>query len=334
MSYSKTLASYSSLPPGLTSFPKTIYLFSQSDIVPILGPSLAVSLVLGGPTDVKSFILGFIWLELHLLTFEIKNQIIGLEEDRLSKPNRPVVSGRISPDAAQKLYIFVGAIAVVYSVYHQLVLCSTIYMVAIWCYNEVGMSRNWFLKSFLGAVGYVCYCWGTTIIFDHGNPLTRTSIIAVAISGLVHTTTGHAQDFRDRFGDASIGRKTLVHILPPRVARWTLMALVAAWTGGLVHLWEPPVAITVAFSLLACISTVKFILDHSVEADRDSYFWYNLWLITAHFLPIFKRIADESSNALQMQKRHCNFKFGLLKRDLYLLNFTQLEAGISLSHKA
>ncbi|KAJ7693962.1 UbiA prenyltransferase family-domain-containing protein [Mycena rosella] len=239
----------------LLGFPKTIFLFSQSDTVPILGPSLAVSMVLAGPTDPKAFICGFLWLELHLLTFEM----IGLEEDRLSKPNRPIVSGRISLESAKILYLCVGALSFLYSVYHRVVLCSAIYMVAIYCYNERGMAGNWFLKSFLGSFGYMCYCWGTTIIFDHGNDLSRTSVIAVAISGLVHTTTGHAQDFRDRFGDAAIGRKTLAILLPPRFARWSLMGF--------------------------------FILDHSVEADRKSYWWYNMWLITAHFLPIFKRIA-------------------------------------------
>jgi hypothetical protein len=75
------------------------------------------------------------------------------------------VSGRISSDAAQTLYLCVGTISVLYSAYHNLVFCSTIYMIAIYCYNEGGMSRNWFLKSFLGSLGYVCYCWGTAVVF-------------------------------------------------------------------------------------------------------------------------------------------------------------------------
>ncbi|KAJ6538462.1 UbiA prenyltransferase family, partial [Mycena vulgaris] len=240
-----------------------------------------------GPTDFTAFACGFLWLELHLLTFECKCQIVGLEEDRLSKPNRPIVSGRISIEAAQTLYLCVGALSVLYSVYHRVLLCSIVYMVAIYCYNEGGMSRNWFLKSFLGALGYVCYCWGTTIVFDHGKDLSRTTIIAVAVSGL-----GHARDFRDRFGDAAIGRKTLAILLPPRFARWSLMVLIAAWTVGLVYLWKPPPSATLIFSLLGCISTVKFVLNHSVEADRESYWWYNMWLISAHLLPTFKRIAD------------------------------------------
>ncbi|KAJ7211436.1 hypothetical protein C8J57DRAFT_1539551 [Mycena rebaudengoi] len=202
----------------------TVYFFSQSDIVPILGPSLAVSMVLAGPTDFKAFVLDFLWLEFHLLTFEIKNQIVALEEDCLSKPNRPIVSGRLSIEAAQRLYIFVAALAFAYSAYHRIVLCSAIYMIAIYCYNEGGI---WVRVLLLGDHDNFWY---------HGKCLSRTSTIAIVLSGLLHATARHAQDFRDRFGDAFIGRKTLPLMLPPHIARWSLMLLVVAWTAVLIRL--------------------------------------------------------------------------------------------------
>ncbi|KAJ7176409.1 UbiA prenyltransferase family [Mycena crocata] len=269
----------------------TLLLFSQSDAVPILGPSLAVALVLAGPTDLMAFSQGFLWLELHLLTFEIKNQITGLEEDRLSKPNRPIAAGRLSIPAAQKLYLLFGALSFVCSIYHGVKRCSAVYLVAIYCYNEGELSRQWFLKSLLGAIGYVCYCWGTTVIFDHGDKLSTVSIVAIAMSGLIHTTTGHAQDFRDRLGDAAIGRKTLPLLLPPRLARWSLALLIATWTAALIRLWAPPPPVSIVFALLCLTSAAKFIRHDSIEMDRISYWWYNMWLIAAHLLPIFTRIA-------------------------------------------
>ncbi|KAJ7222191.1 UbiA prenyltransferase family-domain-containing protein [Mycena pura] len=268
-------------------FFKTILLFSKSDLVPILGPSLAVAMVLAGPTDIISFITGFFWLELHLLTFEIKNQIVGVEEDRLSKPYRPVAAGRLCVSAAQRLYVVVGVCAFAWSVYLGLALCSAVYMVAIYCYNEGGMSRHWFLKSFLGSIGYVCYCWGTTTIFDHGNPLSTVSVTAIAMSGLLHVTTGHAQDFRDLEGDAAIGRKTLPMLLPSSLARWSLALLLATWTSALVRLWAPPAPAALALALFALAAVTALVRANSVAADRAAYWWYNMWLITAHFLPLF-----------------------------------------------
>jgi hypothetical protein len=212
---------------------------------------------------------------------------------------------------AQKLYVVVGALSFAWSMYHGVVVCSAVYLIAIYCYNEIGMSRHWFLKSFLGSIGYVCYCWGTTVIFgthfefflnpllihfhaDHGNALSNISITAIATSGLLHTTTvrffhrppllssdgriiqGHAQDFRDRPGDAAIGRKTLPLLLPPRLARWSLAALLATWTFLLIRLWAPPHAVSLLLALLALTAATKFIRDHTVEADRDSYWYYNV----------------------------------------------------------
>ncbi|KAL1727568.1 hypothetical protein EV714DRAFT_253745 [Schizophyllum commune] len=53
----------------------TGYLFSKSDVVPILGPVLCMSTVLVGPTDPLAFLEGFVWVELHLMAFETKNQV-------------------------------------------------------------------------------------------------------------------------------------------------------------------------------------------------------------------------------------------------------------------
>ena len=69
----------------------TGYLFSKSDIVPILGPAvcprkqrdmhgplidvfaqLSMSMVLAGPTDLVAFLEGFAWTELHLMAFEVR----------------------------------------------------------------------------------------------------------------------------------------------------------------------------------------------------------------------------------------------------------------------
>jgi 4-hydroxybenzoate polyprenyltransferase len=122
---------------------------------------------------------------------------------------------------------------------------------------------------------------------------------------------GHAQDFRDRSGDALLGRKTIPLILTQGVARWSLLLFMFAFTYGLILLWEPPPLIAAGFILVCIITTVKFVANYSEEEDRKSFRWYEashifsflnlsgltfalpqIWLICAHILPIFKRVSN------------------------------------------
>ncbi|KAJ7657261.1 UbiA prenyltransferase family-domain-containing protein [Mycena polygramma] len=279
----------------------TAYLFNKYDIVSTLGPVIVVGSVLSGIPDLNSLLHGLLWQELHLIAFEIQNQITGLEEDKLSKPTRPLVSGRLTVRTAQRIYLLLIVLSLSNSAYHGIVPCSLLHLVSMCTYNELGLSRYWALKSFLGSLGYVSYSWGVTVIYDHGRPLTKTSIVAIILNGLIFTTTGHAQDFRDRQGDAAIGRTTLAHVLPQTFARWSLMVLIFTWTAFLIHLWGPPVAVSVSFFALAAQSTIGFVRDYSEQADEVSYQWYNIWLITAHMLPLFRCLAQSSNEVSLLQ---------------------------------
>ena len=48
---------------------------------------------------------------------------------------------------------------------HGLLVPSVIYLTAIVAYNELSLARNWFFKSVLSAIGYVCYTWGMCVCF-------------------------------------------------------------------------------------------------------------------------------------------------------------------------
>jgi len=91
-------------------------------------------------------------------------QIIGIDEDKLCKPYRPFPSGRISRECGEFLYLLAVAICIAISVYNGLTTVSLVYMLAIWLYNEAGLSMYPLPKNVLGAVGYMCYSWGTTYI--------------------------------------------------------------------------------------------------------------------------------------------------------------------------
>lgn len=208
-------------------------------------------MVLAGPTDWSSFSMAFIWLELHLLAFDVSSysnrlwhlpsdiswrlktryvrpywnrhrpyilqqlaQIIGIEEDKLSKPYRPFPSGRISLQHGQLLYLCVMASCIVISICNRLTAVSFIYMLSMWLYNEVGLSMHPISKNLLCAIGYMCYSWGTTyiigkffvslfsaaftfaplLLLGRHQPMSSTSTTAIFLSGLIFFTTVRAVD--------------------------------------------------------------------------------------------------------------------------------------------
>jgi 4-hydroxybenzoate polyprenyltransferase len=154
----------------------------------------------------------FILLQ-HTNNIQLLEQMLGVEEDKLCKPNRPFPSGRVSSESGQSLYLSVIAICIAASVYHGLTAVSLAYMLAIWLYNEFGLSTYPIHKNVLGAVGYVCYCWGTTYIIGkpllrritrtesklfyigHHQPMSSTSTTAILFSGLIFTLTVQSFNF-------------------------------------------------------------------------------------------------------------------------------------------
>ncbi|EEB91805.1 hypothetical protein MPER_09780, partial [Moniliophthora perniciosa FA553] len=142
----------------------TLFLFTKSDTILVVVPSVTVAFVAAGPTDLMTFFQALLWLELHLLAFNIRNQTLGIEEDKLCKPHRPFASNRVSLDFALPMYIVAVAVAVCYSFYHGLQLLTLTYFLGTTAYNEFGLAKSLILKSPMGAGGYMCYCWGPTYI--------------------------------------------------------------------------------------------------------------------------------------------------------------------------
>ncbi|KAF9000820.1 UbiA prenyltransferase family [Cyathus striatus] len=258
------------------SFLYTLYLFTKSDTLLVIVPMLTVAVVLAGPGDIYTFLISFLWLELHLLAFEIKNQLIGVDEDRICKPYRPFPSDRITLSQGNALYYSVVATCFLFSLFHGLLLVTSVYFLATVSYNEFELAANPIAKSPIGAIGYMCYCWGTTYILGQHVSLSMTSVKAIVASGLIFSLTGHAQDFKDRSGDAVLGRKTIPIVFSQFTARWSLVLAMFGFTWGLIIIWGPPMIVSVIFVLLSAICSFQFLNDHSEVSDRKSFKWYEV----------------------------------------------------------
>ncbi|KAL1756676.1 UbiA prenyltransferase family-domain-containing protein [Schizophyllum commune] len=265
----------------------TLHLFNKTDITTTVLPivlygQMGIGLALAQPTNPFAILRGFVWLQLHLVAFEI----VGLEEDRIAKPFRPIVAGRISLDGANRLYNAFVVLSLVMSAWYGGITASLIHLASMTVYNQGGLASNWFLKSAIGALGTSCYCWGVTLMMNDGKPLSDTARLAITLCFLNFLTTGHAQDFRDRAGDAAIGRKTLAVILPQTSGRWLLLTLIFFWSIGLAQLWHVPAGVVLVNLSLAGACGIRLVIDYSEASDKAAYWWYNDsaqdpdWLLT------------------------------------------------------
>lgn len=148
---------------------------------------------------------------LYIYAFDIANQINGLDEDRINKPDRPLCSGRVSLQGVySRWYATTAAHLITGTVWG--VLPWTALWVFITIYTSFyGGDKHWVTKNLIFmSVGSLCLlqsAWGLVL------PITaRQSRWAALLSGVLGILAS-VQDMRDLDEDRIAGRRTLPIVL-------------------------------------------------------------------------------------------------------------------------
>lgn len=255
------------------------------------------------------------WVWLHLLQFDISNQLMDPEEDKHNKPDRPLPAKRISyRNATIMRWVLVPLCWGISAQYSPYVLCASVALVAFTViYDELhAHSGHFVVRNVVNAAGFASFELGSTLIsgtyivqipncrmvmdlfyqkvvpYRAGSDdvclagsdpyrLTSTMLLAISISAGIFATTIQAQDFKDIRGDSLIGRKTLP-IVFPSVARPTLSIALLAWSLSLTHIWRLDFATACALIALSCFVGVRFVFLQGEKVDQISFYWYNVCL--------------------------------------------------------
>lgn len=140
-----------------------------------------------------------------LYTFTISNQINGIEEDRLNKPDRPIVSGRVSLQAAYTRYVLLSIASLIYSRFMGVEEGAVMFMVFGAMHNLTGLASFGPTKDLLTTAVLTS---GLYSAWELGGGTTRRGlewIICLAFNLLFSISI---QDLRDVIGDAATGRHT------------------------------------------------------------------------------------------------------------------------------
>ncbi|KAG2360756.1 UbiA prenyltransferase family [Suillus spraguei] len=268
----------------------TLFLFTKSDVLTTLLPVTLFALANASHLNAPRILNIIIWIWIHLLKFDISNQIQDPEEDKRNKPDRPLPAGRITTqNAADVRWLLVPVCLIFSAIYGRQTLAYSCCFEALsmW-YNEFGGHKAGLSKNLLTAIGYTCLEAGATIIAGSSPCLDSISGRAVALNCAVFATTLHAQDFKDEEGDRFIGRRTLVTLFPT-FARVSMVIGVPLWSFFLSRLWSVDLTCSVVFMAYGIVVGGRFMVYRTSSADKQSCKLYSLWFAIAHLLPGYWR---------------------------------------------
>lgn len=104
---------------------------------------------------------------MHILHFDVANQYLNPSEDKMNKKDRPLPSGRISPENAKILrWALLPACLALSASYGPLVLnTSIVFAVLTILYNELhAHTWHWFIRNIINASGMALFEIGATLI--------------------------------------------------------------------------------------------------------------------------------------------------------------------------
>lgn len=287
------------LPVKLVNEFQINWLFIKRDISSIILPGIlfTITALLNYPPasfveGLYSFGRNILYCWLCITSFCMVNQLNGIEEDRLNKPDRPLVQGIISYDDAKiRWYLIMGLLPLV--AWRLGVLKWAIFwQVCIILYEYFHLSKHWVTKNILAGLANISVIIAS---WEMVAPISPIVWSWVEVLGLAWITLISIQDFRDMEGDQAVGRSTLPLAfgeIPSRI----LVSFGFLGFPLLIHfvLMKPAIDNLVVVSwdiVLAIISlniSLRVLFQRTKEADHQSYmlftYWYCLILISSFFV--------------------------------------------------
>ncbi|KAL9090202.1 MAG: hypothetical protein Q9159_002101 [Coniocarpon cinnabarinum] len=293
----------------------SIWLFTRSDIKTIIAPSTlfailqaladlrctsrSTTLELSVWAACRAPVAAF-WAWINLVPFAIDNQRqqAAILEDAANKPWRTLPSGRMHPGTATKLMLPLYPCAILSSyMIGGLRQCLALIVLGFW-YNDLGGSDgSWTIRNFINGCGFVAYTSGALEVALRGSSTTldhKVGIFFVVLFLIVFTTV-HTQDMYDQDGDRQRGRQTVPLAIGDVPARWMIAVNVFVFSIVCTLFWgvSPSTASWSGhiFQLaIGGIVSIRTLTKRSVEADKDTFRLWNLWLVSIYGLRLINTI--------------------------------------------
>lgn len=234
------------------------------------------------------------WILLNILVISISNQRLpaSILEDKINKPWRPIVSGRIAVEQASQI-LFASVIVLLGIGYYYNILSETMgCLVANWVYNDLeGGDANFVIRQVINGLAYLpCGIGSTKLIVGNGGlivPNERFYEWILIITIIVGTTT-QVQDLKDLEGDRARNRHTFPVILGDFLTRFSCCVGIAFWSVWCFVYWDLDWQLCGATMILGATVILSISVLRGQKADKRSFLLWSFWVMSLLALPTFK----------------------------------------------
>ncbi|KAG1899012.1 UbiA prenyltransferase family [Suillus fuscotomentosus] len=253
-------------------------------------PVMMFAIVVSPHYDMPALFYTFCWLWFHVFQFNASNQSYSAHEDVLNKPWRPVPSGRISVKDARELRwaLMLFCLGFSFLFGSNVVITSVMATVLIIVNDDLRLSDHPVFKTLCSTGGYVIVELASLLILSRECTLDGMSIKEPVCSTLVVLLTVHAQDFADVNGDRRSGRRTLP-IIAPEGSRIYILCALPLFSFALASVWSLGPLSSLLFVSMGSWVGIRYYLFRDEIRDQSTYRLYNIWIMSAHLLPVNAR---------------------------------------------
>jgi 4-hydroxybenzoate polyprenyltransferase len=255
-----------------TVVPATLAMVAAARIDPSVSPT--------------TLVLGIAYFLLYVYVFSVSNQIVGVEEDRRNKPDRPLPSGAVTLRGAWIRWALAMVLFPMLGAALGVARWALLWQLSLSLYNFGGFARHWATKSLIMAVGLVAQLAAAWAIVGPVPELAWRWIAGLAVVAFVLC---NVQDLRDVAGDRVLRRRTLPIVYGLRPTCLALAVLFALGLPVLTHGWlfDPlPHGGLVWVSLLlldglGLVIAARLVLDHQPAGLHRTYMLFTYWYCLA-----------------------------------------------------
>jgi 4-hydroxybenzoate polyprenyltransferase len=279
-------------PPWILEELRIAYRFIGRDVPLIVAPALlmaATALHTTGPHSALAWARGLggsvVFSTLFLSTFCLGNQIVGVEEDAINKPARPIPSGLVTLRGAQVRWAAAMIALPLSSLLFggvRLLLWALASEILFLVYDRGGLHRHWLTKNLVcvtpALLALLAGSWQAAA------PLTPDAWRWILFAVLTLGITMPVQDLRDVEGDRRSGRTTLSMSLGERPARALLGGLVAVLPVATHFLLIAPLgrgwrgtACEVVLAVLNVVTAARVVGLRGMREDHVTYMIHTVW---------------------------------------------------------